>query len=133
MWRSHNSIDAAAPKFQALVERAVYVRKQRPFKLLYDLRWMELGKAGGIEQATYELVSAVSQLDRRNAYRILAPRSACSEWDFPKDFQVKRYYSDPVSRQFEVARSFLTNKLAEGFGMYPLKTPHMRSLGPTTN
>ena len=51
---SRNSIAAAAPKFQALVERAVAVRKQRPFKLLYDLRWMELGKAGGIEQATYE-------------------------------------------------------------------------------
>jgi glycosyltransferase involved in cell wall biosynthesis len=124
----HNSIAAAAPRFQALVERAVAVRKQRPFKLLYDLRWMELGKAGGIEQATYELVSAVSQLDRRNAYRIFAPRSACSEWDFPKGFQVKRHYSDPVSRQFEVAGSFLTNKLAEGLGMYPVKTPHMRSL-----
>ena len=125
---SHNSIAAAAPKFQALVERAVAVRKERPFKLLYDLRWMELGKAGGIEQATYELVSAVSQIDRRNAYRIFAPRSACTEWDFPKGFQVQRHYSDPVSRHFEVAGSFLANKLAEGLGMYPVKTPHMRSL-----
>lgn len=124
----HNSIAAAAPRFQALVERAVVVRKRRPFKLLYDLRWMELGKAGGIEQATYELVSAVSQLDRRNAYRIFAPRSACAEWDFPKGFRVKRHYSDPVSRQFEVAGSFLANKLAESFGMYPVKTPPLRSL-----
>jgi len=125
---SHNSIDAAAPKFQELVERAMHVRKRRPFKLLYDLRWMELGKAGGMEQATYELVSAISQLDRRNAYRIFAPRSACAEWDFPAGFQVKQHYSDPVSRQFEIARSFLTNKLAESFGMYPVLTPQMRSL-----
>lgn len=125
---SHNSIAAAAPKFQALVERAIQIKKRRPFKLLYDLRWMELGKAGGIEQATYELVSAISQLDRQNAYRIFAPRSACAEWDLPSRFQVKRHYSDPLSRQFEIARSFLTNKLAEGFGMYPVLTPQMRSL-----
>jgi len=123
-----NSIDVAAPKFQALVEQAINIRKRRPFKLLYDLRWMELGKAGGIEQATYELVSAVSQLDRRNAYRIFAPRSACAEWDFPANFQVNWHYSDPLSRQLEVARSFLTNKLAEGIGMNPVLTPQMRSL-----
>jgi glycosyltransferase involved in cell wall biosynthesis len=125
---SHNSIAAAAPKFQSLVERAIRVKKQRPFKLLYDLRWMELGKAGGIEQATYELVSAISQLDRKNAYRLFAPRSACTEWDFPSGFQVKRHYSDPLSRQFEAARAFIVNKLAEGFNMYPVLTSPMRSL-----
>jgi glycosyltransferase involved in cell wall biosynthesis len=125
---SHNSIDAAAPQFQALVERAIRVKKQRPFKVLYDLRWMELGKAGGIEQATYELVSTISQLDRRNAYRVFAPRSACTEWDFPPAFQAKLHYSDPVSRQFEVASSFLANTLAAGLGMYPVATPQMRSL-----
>lgn len=125
---SDHSIAAASPQFQALVERAIQIKKRRPFKVLYDLRWMELGKAGGIEQATYELVWAISQLDRRNAYRIFAPRSACTEWDFPANFQVKLHYSDPVSRQFEVARSFLTNKLAESVGMHPVLTPHMRSL-----
>ncbi|BBO67066.1 hypothetical protein DSCA_09960 [Desulfosarcina alkanivorans] len=125
---SYNSIASAAPKFQALVERAIQIKKQRPYKLLYDLRWMELGKAGGIEQATYELVAAIGQLDRKNAYRIFAPRSACTEWDLPSGFQIKRHYSDPLSRQFEVARSFVVNKLAEGFGMYPVLTPPMRSL-----
>ena len=120
--------DATAPEVQALVERAIDVRKRGPFKVLFDLRWMELGQAGGIEQATYELVSAISQLDRRNAYRIFAPRSACTEWDFPAGFQVKRHYSDPVSLQFEVARAFLTNKLAAGVGKYPVLTPPMRSL-----
>ena len=125
---SHNSLDAAAPKFQALVEQAVYLRKKRPFKLLYDLRWMEIGNAGGIEQATYELISAVSQLDRINAYRIFAPRSACTEWSFPTGFQVKCHYSDPVSSQLEVARSYVTNKLAKSLGRYPVLTPQMRSL-----
>jgi glycosyltransferase involved in cell wall biosynthesis len=125
---ANNSIAAAAPRFQALVEKTVNIRKCRPFKLLYDLRWMEPGKAGGIEQATYELVTAIGQLDHQNAYRVFAPRSACCDWDFPPSFQANLHYSDPVALGVEVLRSFLTNKLAEGFGMYPVLTPHMRSL-----
>ncbi len=123
-----NSIGVAAPRFQTLVEQAVHIKRKRPFKVLFDLRWMELGKAGGIEQATYELLSAIGQLDRRNAYRVFAPRSACTEWDFPPEFQAKLHYSDPVSRQFEVIRSFWINKLADSMGLYPLATPQMRSL-----
>ena len=119
---------ADSQQLTGLVEQTLHIRKQRPFKLLYDLRWMEIGSAGGIEQATYELVSAVSQLDRNNAYRIFAPRSTSTEWDFPKGFQVKCHYSDPVSSQFGVARSFLTNKLSEGLGMSPVLTRQMRSL-----
>ncbi len=125
---ANNSIAAAAPRFQALVERAISIKKSRPFKVLYDLRWMELGKAGGMEQATYELVSAISQLDRQNEYRLFAPRSACSEWEFPSAFKVSLDYSDPVERGMEVLKSFLTNRLAEGFGMYPVLTAPMRSL-----
>lgn len=55
---------------------------------------MELGKAGGVEQATYELISAISRLDRKNSYRVFAPRSACWEWDFPSRFKASRHYSD---------------------------------------
>lgn len=120
--------DTGAPEFKAEVARATTVKKQGPFKVLFDLRWMELGQAGGIEQATYKLVSAISQLDRRNAYRIFAPRSACTEWDFPAGFQVQQHYSDPVSRRFEVAHAFLANKLAESLGKCPVLTPQVRSL-----
>lgn len=69
------------------------IRINPPFRLLFDLRWMELGQAGGIEQATYELIAAISHLDRKNSYRILAPRSAAWEWDFPPQFKVTRHYS----------------------------------------
>jgi glycosyltransferase involved in cell wall biosynthesis len=79
-------------------------RERAPFRLLYDLRWMELGKAGGIEQATYELVQAVSQLDRRNRYRVFAPRSACHEWDFPPGFKVDLHYSDAGGGQAQLRR-----------------------------
>jgi glycosyltransferase involved in cell wall biosynthesis len=69
-----------------------------PFRLLYDLRWMELGAAGGVEQATYELVDAVARLDRANRYEILAPLSACWEWRFPLGFRVERHASDRGGR-----------------------------------
>jgi glycosyltransferase involved in cell wall biosynthesis len=75
-------------------EAALGQRLGPPFKLLYDLRWMQLGHAGGIEQAAYELVSAVAILDRRNAYGLFAPRSASWEWEFPARFRVTRHPSD---------------------------------------
>lgn len=59
---------------------------------------MELGRAGGIEQATYEIVSAIGRFDRKNSYRLFAPRSACWEWDFPARFRVSRHYADGGER-----------------------------------
>lgn len=124
----NNAVPAAAPKFQQLAETAIRTRQQKPFKVLYDLRWMEIGKAGGIEQATYELLSAIGTLDRRNAFRIFAPRSTCTEWCFPKGFKVKQHFSDTTSRKLESYAPFFANKFAESLGMNPILTPQMRSL-----
>ena len=125
---SHNSIEAAAPKFQELVEKAVTAKRKAPIKVLFDLRWMEIGKAGGIEQATYELIASIAQLDRQNEYRIHAPRSTCCEWRFPREFKVDMHYSDLAERQLEMLASFSANRLATGLGMHPVMTPPMRTL-----
>ncbi|MDR2872196.1 MAG: glycosyltransferase [Xanthomonadaceae bacterium] len=122
------SVSAVAPKFQHLVQRSIAIKKQKPFKMLFDLRWMQLGHAGGIEQATYELVSAISQIDYKNAYRIMAPRSACCEWSFPKEFQMKFFYSDNVETELETKRSLLINGLASSFGVSQLMNTAMRNL-----
>ena len=116
------------PETQGLVTEALRLKRQQPYKVLLDLRWMELGQAGGIEQATYELVCAISALDRRNSYRVFAPRSACTDWDFPAGFGVQRHYSDPVSRQFEVAHAMTVNQLAQSLGKPAVLTPQMRTL-----
>lgn len=126
--QSTNSIPAAAPGFQRLVEKAIEVKRDKPFKLLFDLRWMQLGHAGGIEQATYELISAMAQLDRRNSYRIMAPRSACCEWEFPASFDVQLHYADHAEREGEAMKSLLVNGLAESFGMAPTLNTAMRNL-----
>lgn len=125
---ANNSVTAAAPGFQRLVDKAVAIKARKPFKLLFDLRWMELGHAGGIEQATYELISAIGQLDRRNEYRALAPRSACCEWSLPSTFKMKMHYSDHAEREFEAMRSLLTNGLAESMGVPPILNTAMRNL-----
>src|SRR5688572_23016323 len=76
---------------------------------------MELGKAGGVEQATYELISAIGQRDRKNRYRIFAPRSACWEWDFPPGFEVTRHYSDAGEPAGERFHAFI-GRCAAGTG-----------------
>jgi glycosyltransferase involved in cell wall biosynthesis len=125
---SNNSIAAAAPRFQSLVEKAVHINRQRPYKLLFDLRWMEIGKAGGMEQATYELISAIGQWDRRNSYRLFAPRNTCCEWNFPSGFDVRLHYSNPAERHIEALKSFLVNRLAESLALPALLNPAMRTL-----
>ena len=125
---AEHTIGAAASRFDDLARRAVHVRRQRPFKLLFDLRWMKLGKAGGVEQMSYELVDALARLDRRNEYRILCPRSAYYEWDFPKDFRCRRFFSDSTEAKFEALQAGLANLLARSVGKPPLLSPEMRAL-----
>jgi glycosyltransferase involved in cell wall biosynthesis len=125
---ANNSIASAAPRFEALVERAVSIKKQAPIKVLFDLRWMEIGKAGGIEQATYELISSIGRLDRRNAYRVYAPRSTCSEWKVPQGFDLRFEYSDAGERGAAALDAYCANRLAAGLGLPQVMTPAMRSL-----
>ena len=94
-------------------------RTNPAFTVLYDLRWMELGRAGGVEQASYELVAAVGGRDRKNSYRILAPRSACWEWDFPPSFKVSRHYSDPGEPLGERFHQYVAQRRAAGFRTAP--------------
>jgi hypothetical protein len=90
------------------------IRTNPPFKVLYDLRWMELGEAGGVEQASYELVSAIASLDRKNRYGVFAPRRSCWEWDFPPGVQVDRYYSDAGEPQGHAVYAFMERVRASG-------------------
>ena len=83
---------APSPNSRGL--QVIKIKETRPFRLLYDLRWMELGRAGGIEQATHELLAAIGGIDRTNRFRVFGPRSACHEWDFSPGFKVDLHYSD---------------------------------------
>lgn len=126
--KEFNSIAAAAPQFQKIVERVPAIKRCRPFKVLFDLRWMKIGHAGGIEQLAYELVSAVSKLDRQNEYRFYCPRSTYWEWDFPRSFREKPIYCDGRESRLEALQAGLVNGLASSLKLQRLLTPPMRAL-----
>lgn len=125
---AHNSIEVAADRFQRLVERSVWIKRSRPYKLLFDLRWMEIGKAGGLEQLAYEQLDAISQLDRQNAYRALCPRSTFTEWRFPKTFRCRGVFTDANELRTEGLRAGIANRLAESLQRQTILMPSMRAL-----
>lgn len=125
---TRNSIAAAAPQFETLNLRAVHIKKRKPFKLLFDLRWMRIGRAGGSEQMSHELLAAIAGVDHRNEYRILCPRSTFHEWDFPPAFQCRGIFSDVNEQKWESCRSGLANLLARSVSRPALLTPAMRAL-----
>jgi len=77
------------------------------YRLLYDLRWMEPGQAGGIEQANYELISEIARRDGRNRYLVFAPRNACREWAFPASFHGTCVPSDSDAPEAERFHAFV--------------------------
>lgn len=125
---ARHSIPVAASSFGELIRRTITVKRRRPFRLLYDLRWMEIGRSGGAEQMTRELIAAISRLDHRNEYRLFCPRSTFHEWRFPPSFRVQAIYSDLRDARSETLRAVAANRLAEGLGLAPVLTTPMRTL-----
>ena len=126
--RQQNSIPVAAASFERLVHAGSAHRRQHPYKLLYDLRWMEIGKAGGTEQMTHELLHAISRIDHRNHYRTYVPRRTYHEWDLQPGFTCEPHFSDPLEKSHEALRASATNRLAESLALPAVLTPEMRTL-----
>ncbi|CAN5600982.1 hypothetical protein BH20VER1_BH20VER1_18780 [soil metagenome] len=126
--RTHNSIPVAAAAFEQLMTRAVAIKRERPYKLLFDLRWMEIGKAGGVEQLAYEQLDTIGRLDHHNAYRVLCPRSTYTEWKFPNEFHCRGFYTDDLEARGEALHAAVTNRLAKTLRQPPLLTGPMRAL-----
>jgi len=123
-----NSIDAAAPRFQEWIERTVRIRRSRPFRVLLDLRWMEIGRAGGTEQMSFELIDAMSRVDRINEFRLFCPRQTQSEWEFPRGFRHRFVDADKMYFQRRGLASGIANSLANGLGKYIVQTAAMQTL-----
>jgi glycosyltransferase involved in cell wall biosynthesis len=124
----HHSIEVAAAQFHRAVQHTRTVRRARPFRVLFDLRWMGIGQAGGIEQLVYELASSISKLDSTNEYRFLGPRSTLLDWQFPQSFKRKLVYSDSFELHRQDRKSELIDALMEGSGAPRLLNREMRFL-----
>ena len=113
---------------ERLIERAVQRRREAPAKVLFDLRWMEIGRAGGIEQMTHELVDEIAGIDPTNEYRFLGPRRTCLEWGFPRRFKARFEFTDGLSRNWSGLRDQLAADLARSLALPPLTSPALTAL-----
>ncbi|MEO5721176.1 MAG: glycosyltransferase [Chthoniobacterales bacterium] len=125
---ANNTVEIGGRGFEQLIQQSVHLRRRRPFKLLYDLRWMEIGKAGGLEQLAYEQLDAISKVDRENSYRALCPRSTYSEWRFPKGFRCRGIFHEANETRGEALHAAVVNALGTGLQWPPVLNPQMRAM-----
>jgi glycosyltransferase involved in cell wall biosynthesis len=64
-----------------------------------DLSWMRIGKVGGAEQATYELIRGLSFMDRSQYYNLHVPRSTYYEWQLDSRFRHRAFFSDRIETE----------------------------------
>jgi glycosyltransferase involved in cell wall biosynthesis len=122
------SIEVAASRFANAVNATRARIRRRPFKVLFDLRWMRIGHAGGIEQLVYELASAISKLDSTNEYRFYGPHNALLDWHFPASFRRKFYSSDASAQRVRDFRFELMDALTQAAGAPRFMNREMRFL-----
>ena len=118
----------SGPLLAGLLETAVRRRRTAPAKVLFDLRWMEIGKAGGVEQMTHELVGEIAKVDRTNEYRFLGPRKTCLEWEWSRSFKARFEFTDGFTRNWESLRNQIATDLAHSLNLPPLTSPALTAL-----
>ncbi len=62
--------------------------------VLIDLRWMFLGRAGGLEQMAYELVAALPRVSGGDRFYLYCPERVFGDWLFASDLKMNHIDSD---------------------------------------
>jgi glycosyltransferase involved in cell wall biosynthesis len=62
--------------------------------VLLDLRWVVLGRAGGLEQMAYELVAALAKVSRQDTFYLYCPDRVFQDWLFKSDSNMALIDSD---------------------------------------
>jgi alpha-1,3-rhamnosyl/mannosyltransferase len=78
-------------------------------QIIIDLSWMRIGKVGGAEQATYNLIHGLSHIDSRNRYSLKCPRATFWDWKFPPNFKHRVSFSDRIQKERIFRRQMLWN------------------------
>jgi len=122
--KNHNPERAGAALSQS-IQNASASRKKTAFRVLFDLRWMQPGVAGGIEPLARSLMSEISRIDHRNQYRVLGPEQTIRELAFCPGSRFSVIPSEfPMGRFFPLWAS-AGRSLIKNMGMHPLLTPDM--------
>ena len=107
------------------IQTAFASRKKSPFRVLFDLRWMKNGLAGGIEPLARSLMSEISRIDHRNKYRILGPEQTIQELAFCPGSQFSIIPSEFPLGRFLPLWASAGRSLIKNMGMHPVLTPEM--------
>lgn len=63
-------------------------------RVLFDLRWMVVGKAGGMEQMAFELVASLSASDSEDRFWLYCPQATFDEWSGLDEYRFTLIDSD---------------------------------------
>lgn len=125
--QQHSSA-ASSPRLAALLATATQRKRQSPPKVLYDLRWLQPGKVGGVEQMTHELVDELASFDREFEYRFFGPERNCQRWRFPAGFKHQFVSTDGPAERRRAWRDACIERLTAELGEASLTSPETRAL-----
>lgn len=123
-----HSPKTSSPRLAAALAVATDRKRRSAPRILYDLRWLQPGKVGGVEQMTHALVDELAGFDREFEYRILGNRQVCQRWQFPRKFKHAAICTDGPTARRLIWRDSCIERLAADLGEPPLTSPEMRAL-----
>ncbi|HEY4301542.1 MAG TPA: glycosyltransferase [Candidatus Didemnitutus sp.] len=118
----------SSPRLQAQINVAAERSRLTAPRVLFDLRWLNPGQVGGVEQMTRELVGELGSYDRVFEYRLFGSAAALQGWNFAPTFRHRIIATDGVAGRLKARRDAAVNEIAEGLALPPLMTPEVRAL-----
>lgn len=113
-----HALEVTCPRFEALVESAVAVRRSGPGRVLVDLSWLGPETRGPRAAHARSVARALARLDQGPALRLLAPRALLRELLGPHP-AARGLASDAwLRRRLERWAAALANRLAERAGTH---------------
>ncbi|HVU16363.1 MAG TPA: glycosyltransferase [Candidatus Didemnitutus sp.] len=124
---NHRS-EKSSPQLARQIEVATRRGRDDAPKVLFDLRWLNPGQVGGVEQMTRELIDELGSYDRVFDYRFLASARVCRDWRFPSAFRHRLVEADGERMVRAARRDTAINALAASLRLPLLATPETRAL-----
>lgn len=118
----------SCPRLGAQLRLAMAKRRQSKPRVLFDLRWLQPGKSGGVEQMSRELIDEIATYDREYDYRLLGSRKVFENWRFPRKFRHQVFCPDDRNALRTARCHARVGLLAKDLEMPPLTSPALQAL-----
>lgn len=115
-------------RLASLLQTATARRRTAPPRVLLDLRWLEPGRVGGVEQMTRALIDGLAKGDHTGEYRLLGPARACRWRRFPAGFRHRTFLTDGRPARWHAWRHAAIDQLTGSLALPALTGPAARAL-----